>query len=205
MTKNEDTFTKSEFKDFIEMKFNKVLKEKDLKEKNISISFLYKYIIEGKKESESIPAEYKRVSDFYKDHKDTENIKILIQKIKNQGNKKAEFKIDNKYNPVNFLRFYYFILKGIKREDKNTCCYCGVSEATCKNFCENRKSGYNKRHRGFVLEIEKKDPTQGYSVENCDLACYICNNAKSDLFNTEEFRKIIAPDKIKEFLEKNKK
>jgi len=189
--------TEQEFKEFIELKFNKVLKEEEY-------SFLYKYIIKGKNESEILPAQYKKVEDFYKEHKDTENIKIMIQKIKNQGKDKAEFNIDKKYEPVSFLKFYYLILKNIKNRPVNTCYYCGVSEDTCKEFCEKRPEGFNKRHRGFVLEIEKKDPRKGYNKENCDLACYICNNAKSDLFTEEEFRENIVPQ-IEKFWENFRK
>ena len=187
--------TEKEFKEFIKLKFNKVLKEEES-------SFLYKYIIEGKNETEILPAQYQKVEDFYKSHKDTEDIKIIIQKIKNQGRGKAEFEINNKYNPVSFLKFYYSILK--KNKGKHTCYYCGISEDTCKEFCQKRPVGFNKRHRGFVLEIEKKDPTKGYTEKNCELACHICNNAKSDLFTEEEFSKNIVPQ-IKKFWENWKK
>ena len=35
--------------------------------------------------------------------------------------------------------------------------------------------------------MERKDARGQYSPENCVLACYPCNNAKSDVFSYEEF------------------
>ncbi|GAG98234.1 unnamed protein product, partial [marine sediment metagenome] len=40
------------------------------------------------------------------------------------------------------------------------------------------------------LEIDRKDNQKGYAEENCVLACALCNNAKSDKFSGEEFRKL---------------
>ncbi|GHV89505.1 hypothetical protein AGMMS50268_00080 [Spirochaetia bacterium] len=47
----------------------------------------------------------------------------------------------------------------------------------------------NKRPtRGRYLEIERKDPERSYDdFDNLTLACYWCNNAKTDTFTHEEF------------------
>ena len=34
---------------------------------------------------------------------------------------------------------------------------------------------------------------EDYTAENCKLACYYCNNAKSDAFEPDEFKEIIGP------------
>ena len=36
--------------------------------------------------------------------------------------------------------------------------------------------------------IERKDSNAGYNVDNCVLACSLCNNAKSDMMNAENFK-----------------
>jgi hypothetical protein len=49
------------------------------------------------------------------------------------------------------------------------------------------RGGFN---RGFYLEVDRKESKGKYSPRNCVLACYPCNNAKSDIFTYDEFRKI---------------
>jgi 5-methylcytosine-specific restriction endonuclease McrA len=44
--------------------------------------------------------------------------------------------------------------------------------------------------RGKRLEVDRMISDQPYSPENCVLACYPCNNAKSDVFTYEEFVEI---------------
>ncbi|MBF7047814.1 hypothetical protein IY804_06995 [Campylobacter volucris] len=50
------------------------------------------------------------------------------------------------------------------------------------------------------MQIERLDPDKGYNEENCVLACCICNNAKSDMINTENFKKYFGKH-IKSFYE----
>jgi 5-methylcytosine-specific restriction endonuclease McrA len=47
--------------------------------------------------------------------------------------------------------------------------------------------GFRKGRRGFNLEVDRKNPKGKYSPNNCVLACYPCNNAKSDVFSHAEF------------------
>ena len=49
---------------------------------------------------------------------------------------------------------------------------------------------YGGRTRGKKLEVDRRDNEKGYTLENCVLACSICNNAKSDKFTGEEFKKV---------------
>lgn len=39
------------------------------------------------------------------------------------------------------------------------------------------------------MEVERDDPNGPYSVSNCLSACHLCNNAKSDMIEGEDFKK----------------
>jgi len=49
---------------------------------------------------------------------------------------------------------------------------------------------FRKGRRGISLEVDRKDGKKEYSPGNCVLACYPCNNAKSDVFSYNEFLEI---------------
>ena len=76
-------------------------------------------------------------------------------------------------------------------KDETTCSYCGISLDQIKALGENKKLN-NKRSdtRGYTLEIDRMLPNLEYSKENCCMACYWCNNAKTDEFSPEEFKPI---------------
>lgn len=40
------------------------------------------------------------------------------------------------------------------------------------------------------MKVDRKDNNLGYYIENCVLACAVCNNAKSDKFTHEEFERV---------------
>jgi hypothetical protein len=44
------------------------------------------------------------------------------------------------------------------------------------------------RNRGKWLEVDRKKPLGKYSAANCVLACYFCNNDKSDVFNETQYQ-----------------
>ena len=74
---------------------------------------------------------------------------------------------------------------------KTTCSYCGISLTQIEELGKNGKLN-NKRSdtRGYTLEIDRKLPNLEYSKKNCCMACYWCNNAKTDEFSPEEFKPI---------------
>lgn len=76
-------------------------------------------------------------------------------------------------------------------EDNKICSYCGISENIIKDLiiAENifTKSLWN---RGRTMEIDRKDPTKGYTKDNIALSCYWCNNAKTDEFCGVEFENL---------------
>jgi hypothetical protein len=90
-------------------------------------------------------------------------------------------------------------LKWYLKKDK-ICCYCGVEEIDLERYFNNNNKQYYRneedkaRQRGKYLEIERivtapKDKNK-YTIQNTDLACYICNNAKSDFISPKNFKPI---------------
>ena len=68
--------------------------------------------------------------------------------------------------------------------DGRACHYCGIAE---KDFPTVWGEFYGSGRRGPTLEVDRKDNNRGYEIDNCVLACAICNNAKSDKFSYDEF------------------
>jgi 5-methylcytosine-specific restriction endonuclease McrA len=71
--------------------------------------------------------------------------------------------------------------------DGRTCHYCGIEE---NDFLKIWGEFYGGKKRGGTLEVDRKDNVRGYEIDNCVLACAVCNNAKSDKFTYEEFRRV---------------
>jgi 5-methylcytosine-specific restriction endonuclease McrA len=84
---------------------------------------------------------------------------------------------------TNFNEFYNWYLK----LNQNKCCnYCGITEVEISEI-----KPYTKRSRGSKLELDRKEPNLSYSVvENIVYACYWCNNAKTDTFSSDEFKRV---------------
>jgi len=72
--------------------------------------------------------------------------------------------------------------------DGKTCHYCGIPETDFRRIWAGPFYGGFKR--GQRLEIDRKRNAIGYEIDNCVLACAICNMAKSDKFSYEEFQKV---------------
>lgn len=90
-------------------------------------------------------------------------------------------------NVEKFMKWY--------KEQNQTCCYCGIHEDKLGTYFNHDNEQYKyARQRGKVLEIERvftaiKKPHE-YEIDNCRLACYICNNAKSDFISAKSFKPI---------------
>ncbi len=100
---------------------------------------------------------------------------------------------------VNFLKWYL--------SKEKVCCYCGVKENDLEKYFNDANMQYkNARQRGKKLEIERiitAPPSQNrYTEANTDLACYVCNNAKSDFISAKAFKEIAKG--INKFWAKNK-
>lgn len=73
-----------------------------------------------------------------------------------------------------------------------TCFYCKLPETEFETL-RAQTCYINKRYprRGKMLEIDRKKPDLPYSdISNLVLACYWCNNAKTDTFSFDEFGSI---------------
>ncbi len=71
--------------------------------------------------------------------------------------------------------------------DGRECYYCGIKE---EDFIPIWGKFYGGETRGKKLEVDRRDNEKDYSLENCVLACSICNNAKSDKFTDKEFKEV---------------
>lgn len=77
-------------------------------------------------------------------------------------------------------------------ESKKECEYCQITEEKVKGLIEKQELNKKKDTRGWSLEIDRKYPNYEYTKENCVWCCYWCNNAKTDEFSYDEFKKIGA-------------
>jgi 5-methylcytosine-specific restriction endonuclease McrA len=80
---------------------------------------------------------------------------------------------------------------------KESCNYCGVTQAELHDIVESRGGKLtlnqkSKRSKG-TLEIEKKNPSLGYTFSNVVLSCPFCNNAKSNLISEDDWRTYFVP------------
>lgn len=72
-----------------------------------------------------------------------------------------------------------------------SCKYCGITPSEIEKLGHQQKL-FKKSERGWSLEIDRKNSNFEYSENNCVLACYWCNNAKTDEYTFEEFQIIGA-------------
>jgi len=92
-------------------------------------------------------------------------------------------------NPESFLAWY--------DKQNSSCNHCGITQDALYKIVEIRNGNLTlnqktKRSKG-TLEIEKLNPSIGYTYENSILACPFCNNAKSNLISEEDWRSFFAP------------
>lgn len=74
-------------------------------------------------------------------------------------------------------------------KETKICEYCEITIDKINELASKRQL-FKKNERGWKMEIDRKDPNQEYTTENCVAACYWCNNAKTDEFTHEEFKPI---------------
>ena len=132
---------------------------------------------ENPNQDEDINRWYK--SDRYNEIQDRKS--FLENKLK-----QAQELEDENFNITGELLYQFF--DWYENEPKS-CFYCDLEQSWLEEL--HYQSGHiNKRYpkRGKSLEIDRKDSDKPYSdIQNLVLACYWCNNAKTDTFSAEEF------------------
>ena len=106
-----------------------------------------------------------------------------------------------KLKDFDFMDFYSFYnwhkVQFAKQAGK--CYYCKTDESVIAKLFETKYKNRKRINRGKHLEIERKNSDSNkYNKENCVLACYFCNNDKSDIFNEYEYLEYLKDRK--EFL-----
>lgn len=84
-------------------------------------------------------------------------------------------------------KLFYQWYKRQCEEQNGLCIYCQLPGDTKEYY---RDDWFRKGNRGRRLEVDRKNPKEKYKPDNCVLACYPCNNAKSDVFTCDEFKEI---------------
>lgn len=83
-----------------------------------------------------------------------------------------------------------FPIEDFKALLKNSeCCYCHITVPEIEALALKGRL-FKKNFRGWSLEVDRMNSNFEYSKENCVLACYWCNNAKTDEFDEIEFTEI---------------
>lgn len=178
--------------------------------------FIIKYSIKKNPSAnevlENINSEIKGVDKYYEEYPKVKELTALLQKRYNTFKKLIEREPKAFYNDLDNNDFSLFLDWHCSQESK--CYYCGVSSSTLEKAFERNhgKPLISSKKRSFSaeLQIDKKNPENGYNKDNCVLACALCNNAKSDMISAEDFKKFIAPafsnywKEIKKRLKENK-
>ncbi|NCN27570.1 hypothetical protein GW915_08340 [bacterium] len=115
-----------------------------------------------------------------------------LEQILSTGEAKKSEGFDDKYH------FAHWWMEQISKQS-GACHYCEVQFADIKElidakFLRERKTGYG--YRGIPPEIDRLDSIAAknvYSPSNCVLACYYCNNDKSNIYPAKLFKKYLGP------------
>lgn len=112
-------------------------------------------------------------------------------------NKRTNYNIKN-WDFETFKRWYLL--------QPQKCSYCGITKKQLDTIYATKGILDSKRRRGRCFEIDRIKDIPEYNSKNCCLACYWCNNARSDCFTIKEFRPIgkAIGKKIRKIIKDNK-
>lgn len=143
-----------------------------------------------------------KAQDYYDGKEAVEQAKNCIQAIYKRFNTKRNSQKE-KEHPVDvfgddFEAFFAWWCDKTPEDGIRKCCYCEVDEDTVRAaFAKDEKDkcviSSKKRSFSGELQIERKNPNEDYSADNCEFACVICNNAKSDMISADNFTKFFVP------------
>ena len=75
-------------------------------------------------------------------------------------------------------------------DDTSECDYCHITKEMIDELITNKKLFKKHITRGWSFEIDRKEANLEYTPDNCVPCCYWCNNAKTDEFSYDEFKKV---------------
>ena len=132
-----------------------------------------------------------------------------IQKLKQNFTQRKSKGVNSFLTIEDYLDWY--------NSKEKKCFYCGIEESILQEivmtgilksarFPENGTIGRGQS-RGVWLEVDRLNPKGNYSRENCVLACYFCNNDKSDVFHGTDYNSfnIDRPNYLRALLKKHSK
>lgn len=128
---------------------------------------------------------------------DGPTMKDIDNSIQNWHNQNTEFKelLLKEYKFL-FQREYFPYSEFEKKFDQDPnnriCHYCRITDKDIE-LLRNQRKIKTKQFRGYSMEIDRINSNREYRPENVVLACYWCNNAKSDEFTSKEFSSHIGP------------
>lgn len=169
---------------------------------DIDLDFLVRYSV--KKEPspntvlKSIGADIQTEQAYYAAHPAVKAAKDDLKNIYDRFKKKQD-----DYKDAFNGSFEAFLAWWCKKTPENgirKCCYCEIDEDTLRAAFDKGKITSKKPSFSGELQIERKNPNGDYCDDNCDFACVICNNAKSDMISADDFTKFFVPG-IKEYWE----
>lgn len=156
--------------------------------------FLIRYSIEKDSQGNNILKELGEsdgVDAYFKKREYVANIRNELQSVFDRYNelkKRDANAFDNSFNC--FLEWWY---SNSDEKGNNHCYYCGIDEETSEKAFKSKILTSKKRSFSGKLQIERKNPENGYNSHNCELACVLCNNAKSDMISDSDFITYFAP------------
>ena len=138
------------------------------------------------------------IKQYGKDYENMSKVRERNKKIKTWIQENADKVYDFKIAYKN-----YFENEVLQRQDfrevyfkdnesaKRRCYFCRITEDKISELVHNNQI-HTKRYysRGKTMEVDRIKPNGHYKPDNIKLTCYWCNNAKSDEFSAEEFKKI---------------
>jgi hypothetical protein len=99
-----------------------------------------------------------------------------------------EFFLANRIISWENFKMFYESDNPYANEGRRFCHYCNLSEGNLESYVASGKIKTKRLStRGRDFEIDRIVPFKGYTKDNIVLACYWCNNAKTDEFTYEEF------------------